>query len=146
MKAVVKAVPKALVKRGRPPKALEVTGIKSLPDRVKAIDQYHRAAQTCAAQAVIYGVLCGMELIAARKEVPDGEWVDWLKGNVPFAQGTAYKYEEAARRKTPEIEKLMKVMGFSAGVAPHLLTEPGTISPFASSGVGIEANFTHEIG
>lgn len=120
---VVKRGPTALVKRGRPPKALEVAGVKTMPDRIKTIAEYHRAAESSACQAVLYAILCGMELIAARKEVPKGDWLTWVQVNCPFEQRTAYKYEEAAKRKAREIPQLLKMRAFVTGVAPSLMAE-----------------------
>ena len=113
---------KAVVKRGRPPKAVELAGKRSLPERITRMTQYHKAAQARASEAVLYAILCGMELIAARQDVAEGDWGLWVETNCPFEIATAYRYEEAAKRKTRDIPKLKTLCGFSDGLPPHLLS------------------------
>lgn len=114
---------KAVVRRGRPPKAVELAGKRSLPERITRITQYHRAAQARASEAVLYAVLCGMELIAARQDVPEGDWGLWIESNCPFTRMTAFSYEKAAKEKARELPKLKELCGFTEGMAPHLLNE-----------------------
>lgn len=108
---------------GRPPKALAAVGAKPLRERVALIVDHHAQAQTHAAQAVLHAIFCGMELIAARREVPDGEWTPWIETNVPFSSSTVYKYMDAAEKQTKAIPELTKIAGWSLGVSPATLPE-----------------------
>lgn len=117
------ALPEPIVKKvGRPSKLVRIAPDRPMPKRVKTIAEYHQAVIGCLAQGAFYAVMCGMELHAANRAVPHGEWETWLKENCPFSGDTARHYMSAAERKMGRINQLKAVSLFSLGVSPQSLS------------------------
>lgn len=68
-----------------------VANVPTLEQRVLKI-QFH--LQSMGQSAIIIG----QELIECKKEVPQGEWLDWLKKNFNLKQRSAYNFMQIAER------------------------------------------------
>jgi len=68
------------------------------------INREHRAAQTCAADAVKHAIRCGELLIEQKKRLDHGEFQKWIKLNCEFAYSTAARYLKAADQKSTGVE------------------------------------------
>lgn len=104
---------------------------------------YHRCAQTAAAQATGYAILCGLELSRIRmalakpggrpKKLPDVDrgvsvgWEDWVKSNCEFGTDTARKYiavSEGVKGKLAQIG-VARSLGGLLDLAPSAMDAAG---------------------
>ena len=69
----------------------------SLGDLAAKIDAAHRAAVGRAKDAIDKARECGLLLIAAKRLVAHGEWLDWLSGNTAVSARQSQKYMRLAR-------------------------------------------------
>lgn len=96
-----------------------VTDLPAAPSAEPLWNLYHRCAQTAAAQATAYAILCGLELQRVRAEISskggrpkklqtalsgvsdlrhagDGGWEKWVEQNCDFSAKTAQRYISVA--------------------------------------------------
>jgi len=104
---------------GRPAKVLEMVPDRTLPERAQVIGEYHESARAAGAQAVLYAIMAGFELMAARAQLRHGQWEAWLKAHCPVHPATAWRYMELAERRTKQLPNLARVQDLTRQLAPH---------------------------
>jgi hypothetical protein len=63
------------------------------------ISEHHRCAGAATREAIRHAIEAGQRLAEAKKLVGHGEWLPWLKANVPgISARTAQRYLAAAER------------------------------------------------
>jgi hypothetical protein len=65
-------------------------------DLAEAIEREHQAANDAARTAIEHLIRCGELLIEAKKAVPHGEWLPWIRANLSFCPRQAQKYMRLA--------------------------------------------------
>jgi hypothetical protein len=110
--------------RGRPRSYLKIVEERSPEERIQSIRDHHFAVHTSMAQAAMHAVLCGFELMAAKKDVGHGGFEEWIEQNCPFCLRTARNYIQCAERKYKQIAEVKEVSDFAIGVAPSMLDDP----------------------
>jgi hypothetical protein len=93
--------------------------VRTLPERAAVIGDYHESARAAGAQAVLYAIMAGFELMAARAQIRHGQWQAWLKAHCPVSQMTAWRYMELAERRTKQVANLTPVLDLTRQLAPH---------------------------
>jgi hypothetical protein len=91
----------------------------SLPDLAARINEAHRLAMHHAGEAVAQAIACGMMLLEAKAKVPHGQWLPWLRENIPFGERSAQGYMRLAQRAD-----LDKIKGSSLRDTLKLLATP----------------------
>ncbi len=97
---------------GRPAKVTTLVPDRSNGDRAKTANSYHNLSRAAAQDAVAYAVMAGMELAAAKAQIPHGSFLPWIEKHCEFSQQTANNYMRLA-------EKMVACGAFRA-VVPHL--------------------------
>jgi hypothetical protein len=101
------------------------------------VNTFHRCAQTAAAQATAYAILCGLELQRTRAEIAapgkrsdlrhpgGGGWQDWVAENCNFSLTTAKKYMAVAEGVKGRLAQsnLSKSLAAIIDTAPSALGE-----------------------
>lgn len=70
----------------------------------KTINDAHRCAKESAENAVEWAVKCGQLLAAKKKELPHGEFQDWIDSNCEFSYKTAALYMKAAGKSLTALD------------------------------------------
>jgi hypothetical protein len=83
---------------GRPASVTLMVPNRSLPERVKTINEYHRSACEAMRDAAAYAVMCGLELLAAKGATAHGSWERWVENNCEFSIETGKRYMRLADR------------------------------------------------
>ncbi len=84
--------PPSKMQRGRKTRALALTPARDIEGRTKEIIRHHEAAGQHAVMASVHAALAGLELQAARAELPHGEFERWVEASIPFTTRTAQRY------------------------------------------------------
>lgn len=62
---------------------MTTTALTTLPALAVTIREEHAAACQAAESALTHALRCGKALIAAKEQVPHGQWLPWLAANCP---------------------------------------------------------------
>ncbi len=65
---------------------------------IAEINQEHRLAHSCAKDAISHAVRCGELLADLKKNLPHGQFQNWIKQNCAFSYSTANRYIRAAEQ------------------------------------------------
>jgi len=85
-------------------------------NRAEKIIEYHNKAIGAARDFIRYAILAGEELFTQKYELDHGEWLPWIKENLPFSHDTANRYLKAYKnryklRGAAEFESLTEFLG-----------------------------------
>jgi N-acetylglutamate synthase/N-acetylornithine aminotransferase len=69
----------------------------SLTDLAARIRAEHEAAAAALNQGLQHAIAAGKLLIEAKKEIPHGQWLPWLKANCAISERTGQAYMRVAR-------------------------------------------------
>src|SRR5262245_28299414 len=70
----------------------------SLPQLAAKINEAHAEAEAAIQAGLLRARTVGEMLLAAKAQLPHGEWLPWLAANVAFAERTARAYMRVAKR------------------------------------------------
>jgi hypothetical protein len=79
------------------PAGIVVQAEASLADLAAQIGEAHHQCESAVRSAVMHAVRAGELLTQAKRRLPHGNWLPWLKANCPFAERTAQAYMKLAR-------------------------------------------------
>ena len=85
------------------------------------INEAHEKAYGCVREGIKYARQAGEALIAAKRQVPHGEFGDWLQAHCTVTPRTAQKYMQLARALPGLIEKAPRVADLSVREALDLV-------------------------
>jgi hypothetical protein len=88
---------------GAPDRAAEVA-TSSATSEIAEINNEHRLAHSCAADAISHAVRCGELLARKKKGVRHGQFQDWVQINCEFKYSTAARYMKAATQISMGVE------------------------------------------
>lgn len=76
-----------------------MNGDNRLPVLAAEITIAHEGARAAAKASLASALAAGAKLIEAKALIGHGEWLPWLKANVPFSERTASRYMRLARHR-----------------------------------------------
>lgn len=83
---------------------MEIVALSELDELAATANREHGLAIGAAMDAVSHAIRAGEALLAAREQVPMGDWSDWLAANFIATQQTAQRYCRVARHKGAILE------------------------------------------
>lgn len=96
-------------KAGRSSKTLAILPARNIEERGQEIIRHHEAARQHLAQSAVHAALAGLELQAARTEIPHGQFQKWVEDNFVFNADTASRYMRLADGIKRQISKASHV-------------------------------------
>ena len=102
-------------KVGRPSALIKLVGNKSIEARATAVAHHYKAAACHHAASGYHAVMAGVELLAAREQIPHGQWLPWLADNAPFSHDTARLLMEVANRTLTRAANVASARGLIEG-------------------------------
>jgi hypothetical protein len=119
-----------------PNTTVPAAGSTTLDQLAEQIRTWTAEVHKACATALRFALDAGDALIAAKEQVPDGRWAQWLKTNCFLSQRSAQLYMRLARYRADVEHALQEFPGLSLRAAQRLIAEPG-----ASSSETTEATF-----
>jgi hypothetical protein len=114
---------------------------KQLDATAKEIRQLHAELFALAKTSLDKAICIGQLLYDVKGRLKHGEWLPWLKNNVPFSQSSAFRYMSCYSRR----KELKKVKVADLGDAYALLYQPAELTK-TSGEVELAKRFAREQG
>ena len=110
---------------------IEIARSNSLADLAIRINAEHDQMAKAVKRGLSHAIAAGELLIEAKKKVPHGQWLSWLKENCTVPERTASHHMRLARHRS-ELEQIGNVADLSLHDAVEVLAptgSPNSLSP-----------------
>lgn len=97
------------------------------PDYARVANEEHRLAREAFGSTLQHAIAAGEALMAAKAQLPHGQWLPWLVANFEGSERTAQAYMRVAAnpQTSADFDSIQKALGAVAGKDAHVAANSG---------------------